>query len=70
VILTIDPLFSKVGLALTLVRRRFGSALRIASACASRQVGKTVLKFEVCHDDIVKKPSKTPATTLMFNDLM
>jgi hypothetical protein len=28
-----------------------------------------VLKFEVCHDDIVKKPSKTPTTMLIFNDL-
>jgi hypothetical protein len=36
----------------------------------ARQVAKTVLKFEVCHDEMVKKPSKTPATTLMVNDLM
>jgi hypothetical protein len=35
----------------------------------ARQAGKTVLKFEVGNDDIVKKPSKTPTTMLNFNDL-
>jgi hypothetical protein len=35
----------------------------------ARQVGKTVPKFEVGQDEVVKKTSKTPITMLMFNDL-
>jgi len=48
--------------------QRFGATSRRDEL--ARQVAKTVLKFEVCHDEMVKKPSKTPATTLMVNDLM
>jgi hypothetical protein len=49
--------------------------LRLASGATSRgdelarQVGKTVPRFEVGQDEVVKKTSKTPITMLMFNDL-
>jgi hypothetical protein len=59
----------------TLVRRRFASAF--ASLWPSQRFGatrrrdkwQTVPKFKVGNDDLLKKPSKTPTTMLMFNDL-
>ena len=56
-----------VGVFMRVLPPRYGATRRREEL--ARQVGKTVLKIEVCLDDIVKKPSKTPTTMLVFNDL-